>query len=379
MTNFPKDEIFNLQEVYLSDKRPNKINCGIGIYLDNKGKSYIPSSVKKAVKKLKVNNFNYLPITGDSLFLEECSKLVFDQEDSSSIAKQGVMGGTNGLFMWGSFVKKFEKKPTILIGIPTWENHLKIFSYLNFKIVTYKHLQNDQFNVDGFQKAISKNKKAYLLFQGGSMHNPTGINPSRKQWGTIADIVKKNSNKILFDFAYCGLGENIDHDTFSIRLFSKKNIDLSVVLSLSKNMSLYQHRTGVLFIKTKSKNKKVEIENTLQNLFRIINSNPAAFGEQIASLVLSDPSLKKQWLKDISMITRNLDERRRMFAKKTKGKFDHVLNGSGLFSLLRLTKNQIITLKEKYAIYLLSDGRINFGSLTKKNIEYIAKSILEVT
>lgn len=372
------DEIFSLNEEYNNDKRKNKVNCGIGVYLDDRGKPYIPLSVKKAVSKLQTKNFNYLPISGDQLFLKYSSKLIFASKNSDIFAKQGVMGGTNGVFMWGSFVKRSQKKPKILIGVPTWENHINIFRYLDFKIIKYKHLENNKYNMGGFQKAMFRNKKAYLLFHGGSTHNPTGINPSKKEWEKIANLVMKNGNSVLFDFAYCGLGESVDDDAFPIRLFLKKNIDISVVFSLSKNMSLYQHRTGALFIKARSKNKKIEFEKTLQGLFRIVNSNPSAFGEKIVSLVLSSPKLRNQWYEDIFNMTRSLIKRRKIFARKTGGKFDYILKGSGLFSLLRLNKNQIKILKRKYAIYLLSDGRINFGGLSKKNLSYVAKSLLEV-
>lgn len=373
-----EDEIFKLYERFKNDKRKNKINSAIGVYLDEKGDPYIPQSVKKAIKKIDTKNFNYLPISGNELFLKECSHLVFGSRNIKNIAKQGVIGGTNGLFMWGNFIKYFDNKPAIILGIPTWENHKKIFSYLKFRIIIYKHLLNNQFDIDGFKKIIHANRKATILFHGGPTHNPTGINPTKKEWFVLAELIKKTKHKVLFDFAYCGLGENIDRDAFPIRLFIHKGIPVSVVFSLSKNMSLYQHRTGALFIQTRGRGEKLMTEKILQNIFRVVNSNPSAFGENIAAIVLSDPNLKKQWVEDISSMTKSLKSRRVLFAKKTKGRFDYVTKGMGLFSLLELNTKQIEVLRKRYAIYLLPDGRINFGGLSKKNLTYVAKSILKV-
>lgn len=111
----PADEIFQLNTEFNQNKRREKINGGIGVYLDSRGNPYVHPVVKKAIKFLTVSNFNYLPIAGDPSFLKESTKLLLGDSLFSlfeeKLAKQGVSGGTNGLFIWGSLIKETEKKP----------------------------------------------------------------------------------------------------------------------------------------------------------------------------------------------------------------------------------------------------------------------------
>ena len=177
------DEIFSLNNDFLSDTRKTKINGGIGIYLDENGNNYIHPSIRIAQKHLKLKNFNYLPIRGEVNFLEETSKLLLGDEHYLSIkqliASQSSIGGTNGLYIWGLLAKRSKKLPVMIVSNPTWENHIKIFSSLGFNIKSYKHLtKTEQFNLEDLVRVIKKNKNATILFHGGPTHNPTVVNPN---------------------------------------------------------------------------------------------------------------------------------------------------------------------------------------------------------
>lgn len=377
------DEIFKLNNEFISDQRKEKINGGIGLYLDDEGKPYVMSAVRKAVSILNLSNFNYLPISGDSIFLEESAKIVLGNYLYSNlkknIIKQAVAGGTNGLFLWGSLIKIFNRKPLIIISNPSWENHKRIFSYLGFRIKEYKHLnEKGDFNFRAFKKIIIENPRVFLLLHGGSTHNPTGVNPDNKQWEEIVEIIKHNKNEICFDFAYMGLGNNIEKDSYSTRLFIRNNIPTSIVISYSKNMTLYQHRTGIFLRIENSIKKKTLAENHLQNIFRITNSNPPAFGQLIAKEIFTNDQLKNNWINSLKTMVKSIENRRRLFVDKTGDRFKFILKHKGLFSLLNLNPDYILKLKDKYGIYLLSNSRINFSGISIKNIEKTAKAINEL-
>src|SRR3989338_8140641 len=179
----PEDEVFKLKIEFEHDPRKGKINGGIGVYFEPHGNPFILPIVKKVIRRLIFDNFNYLPISGDPVFLMETAKLVLGKELLSEyepyIAKQGTIGGTNAVYMWARFMSKVEKKPTIIIGVPTWENHEKIFASFNFKIIRYPHLTKDRrFNIKDFLETLSGNPSSHVLFHGGPTHNPTGINPT---------------------------------------------------------------------------------------------------------------------------------------------------------------------------------------------------------
>lgn len=374
------DEIFQINADYEKDIRAEKINGGIGVYFDETGRAYVHSAVKEAIKFLNFTNFNYLPISGDSSFLDETAKILLTDQiflkNKDRIAKQGVIGGTNGIYIWCNLIKKINSRPKIIMSLPTWENNIKIFSYMGFEIITCPHLIDDErFDFQSFAKVISENPDAYILVHGGPTHNPTGINPSKDEWIKTADLIKQTGNGVLFDFAYMGLGDDISEDCFPIRFFLEKNIETSVVLSFSKNMTLYQHRAGALFIATPSKKEKDITESHLKSIFRIVNSNPAAFGELIAKTIFESRELKKMWIADLADMASSLKKRRRLFSENAGQKYKNIPDQKGLFSLLNLKSGQIDALKKKYAIYLLSNSRINFGGLSIKNIPYLAKII----
>ena len=44
-----------------------------------------------------------------------------------------------------------------------------------------------------------------------------------------------------------------------------------------------------------------------------------------------------------------------------------------------LNKEQVVTLREKHAIYMTADGRISIAGLNTGNLDYIAKAFHEVT
>jgi len=375
-----KDEIFSLNTEFTADPRIEKINGGIGIYLDNNSKAFVLPVVKSIATSLDFSNFNYLPISGDPVFLEESSKLVLGDdlydEFKNQLIKQGVAGGTNGLFVWANLIKLNNPKPTIIIGNPTWENHKKIFNYLGFNIIEYPHLNSDnQFNLAAFEKIIKQYPQNYVLFHGGPTHNPTGINPNQKEWLSIAKLIKETKSYVCFDSAYIGFGDGIEDDSFTVRHFLKEKIPLAIIVSYSKNMSLYQHRTGILIMNSIDQKDKEDSESKIKYLFRIINSNPPAFGELIAKNILQNQENKNKWLNSLEEIRTNLQNRRTLFDKYTEHKFKEVVNQKGLFSLLNLNEKQITTLKKDCGIYLLSNSRINFGGINEEKIISIAKAI----
>lgn len=377
------DEIFTLNAEFNNDTRIDKINGGIGIYLDNFGKSYVIPVINKIIPLLDFSNFNYLPISGDQFFLEESAKLVLGNnlyaENKNQLIKQGTDGGTNGIFIWASLIKFINPKPTIIISNPTWENHKKIFNHCGFNIVEYNHVNSlGLFDFNSFSKVVSKYPNSYVLLHGGSTHNPTGINPSVEEWKKISHMLKNNNNYVFFDFAYLGLGENAEKDCFPIRYFFEEKNKMAIVISYSKNMTLYQHRVGTLLIPTSRIKEKHDNEIIIKYLFRLVNQTPTAFGETIAKNILKNNEYKTEWLKSLAEMNKNIQLRRLLFDKNTNHRFPEIIHQKGLYSLLKITPEQTKKLKNKYGIYLLSTGRINFGGIALNNIPKLAKALLSL-
>lgn len=64
---------------------------------------------------------------------------------------------------------------------------------------------------------------------------------------------------------------------------------------------------------------------------------------------------------------------------KTPGNWDHIVNQIGMFSFTGLSPEQVKRLEEKHAVYLTANGRASVAGLNESNVDYVAKSIDEVT
>jgi aromatic-amino-acid transaminase len=49
-----------------------------------------------------------------------------------------------------------------------------------------------------------------------------------------------------------------------------------------------------------------------------------------------------------------------------------------MFSLIGATKEQVIEMREKHAVYMIEDSRINIASLSEKTVPMLADAIIRV-
>ena len=62
-------------------------------------------------------------------------------------------------------------------------------------------------------------------------------------------------------------------------------------------------------------------------------------------------------------------------AKGVPGDYSFITQQRGMFSFTGLTKEQVETLRDQYAIYIVGSGRINVAGLTPANVERVAEAI----
>ena len=76
------DPIMNVNLEYISDKRPNKINAGVGMIMDpQSGKPFVPTAIRKIGKEIAFENNAYLPSEGHLGYLySHASELVFSSD-----------------------------------------------------------------------------------------------------------------------------------------------------------------------------------------------------------------------------------------------------------------------------------------------------------
>ena len=370
LTPLPKDQLFLLYNEYLKDPNPQKVNLGIGLYMDDQGDPYVFPSVQKAMKEIDTTNCNYDPISGNKEFLDTMGTFLFGKTYfPSSLAIQQTCGGSHGLSMMAHLFRQKNKK-TLLVGTPTWENYSPIFH--DFHVQKFSHLDDTGApNVTAYQKAVQEAPNgSILLLQGESAHNPTGVNLSFSEIASLLEEIQKKEMFVLIDFAYLGLGD----DLATGRNLSKQLLEtfqnIAFVFSFSKNASLYKHRLGVLCIKS---NNPRALESHLEKTVRQTISTPPGFGAEVMNSLFKHSF--EPWKTELEAARMDLIHRRNLLVQSLSPSFSFLKKGRGLFGMSGLSPENIKHLQEKHAIYLPNSGRINFGGLPVEKIPYIADCI----
>lgn len=386
----PPDAILDLKWAYLADPRPNKVDLGVGIYKTENLRSLMMASVKEAEKIVfsKETVADYLPIDGDHQYLEAVGNLVFDGVYSSikdRLSSSQAVGGTGGLRI-GAEALAFIGIKKIYMSDPTWANHPHIFQRAGLHVERYPYYSKEKKGLD-FPKMrdfLDKLEERSAILFHASCHNPTGCDPTLKQWEELAELCKRKKHLAFLDLSYQGLGDGVKEDAASIRTFAKVNPEMMVVTTFAKNFSLYSQRTAAFFLLLEDAEQKKAVHSQIRRIIRGLYSNPPSHGSWIVKEILTNPTLKEHWLREVEGMRHRLSEMRKelvrlLTAKPANVDYHFLKEHKGMFSFCNLPKASVDRLKKEFAIYLPDDGRINMAGLNRDNIQYVADAILEVS
>src|SRR5260364_232459 len=92
LTLAPRDPILGLTEAFNADPRPSKVNLGVGVYTDDKGRLPLLSAVRAAKQRLfeAAAPHDYQPIDGNAAYNAAVQKLLFGA-DSAQIAQGRIV------------------------------------------------------------------------------------------------------------------------------------------------------------------------------------------------------------------------------------------------------------------------------------------------
>ena len=387
----PPDPVFGLSEQFAKDERSDKVNLTIGIYKNNDGVTPIFEAVHKAEELLLKDerSKSYLSIEGDPLYRKLSQQLIFGNNSNLVLDKkvQSIQtpGGTGAIKVFADFIFEKFSSSTIWISNPTWGNHLSIFKNSGLKTNYYRYFDksNQSLDFEGFKNDLKQSKPNDVVVLHACCHNPTGVDLNLNQWEELADICCKKELIPLFDMAYQGFGDNLESDTFGIKIFEKKLNTFFLANSFSKNFGLYNERIGALHIISQNKDMSETILTNIQPIVRSNYSNPPFHGAGIITEILSDNVLKNSWMNELSSMRKRIHSMRTLLLeqlsrKQNKVDFDYIINQKGMFSIIDLDEKQVTRLKEEFGVYLLKSGRINIAGLNDSNIQYVADSISSV-
>ena len=99
---------------------------------------------------------------------------------------------------------------------------------------------------------------------------------------------------------------------------------------------------------------------------------PPDHGGAAVRLILDDPALTALWRDELDTMRSRIRQVRAQLAKAGQaGAIDLTPLGDqhGLFSVLPLSSEQILKLRERHGIYMAGSGRVNIAGLTTGNID----------
>jgi aromatic-amino-acid transaminase len=384
----PRDPILGMTEAFVADSNPDKVNLGVGVYYDDRGKVPLLECVRLTDQALTGSGMArpYLAMDGIPEYVRCVQALLFGADHPAAV--QGrittvqAVGGTGALKVGADFIKRFAPDTAMYLSDPSYDNHRPLFEQAGFRIEMYPYYdpQTHGIKFDEMMSFLGTAPKGSIVLLHACCHNPTGVDIRDEHWGEVIKLVSARRLIPFLDFAYQGFGEGIDEDAEVIRRFAEAMPLLLVAISFSKSFSLYGERVGALSVVTADQGEAARVLSQLKRMIRTNYSNPPSHGARIVMSILGSADMRVLWRKEVlgmrdrvRLMRRELVDRLR---QKTPGRdFGFILKQRGIFSYSGLSRDQMIALRERYSVYGLESSRICVAALNSRNLDYVADAI----
>ena len=376
------DSLLALIALANADPREHKIDVGVGVYKDGEGRTPVMRAVKAAEQRLWENQDSkaYLGSKGDIRFAELLRPILFGPQDGDErITGVQTPGGCGALTLGFELVAKANPSARVLVGTPTWPNHVPIISGSDLEIVDYPYYDREAREVrfDAMMAAIGGASAGDVVLLHGCCHNPTGADLDHDQWQKVTEAVASRDLLPFVDIAYQGLGRGLEKDAAGLRMILDACDEVLVAQSCDKNFGVYRDRVGCLFLKTASKEASDNALGHVLQIAREMWSMPPDHGGAVVRTVLEDPALEADWRVELDeMRGRILRIRDRLADADPRLAF--IRDQNGMFSMLPVTPEQVIELREKHAIYMADSGRFNILGMADRDVDRFVAAVTEV-
>ena len=385
----PPDPIFSLVARFREDSNPNKINLTVGAYKNEKGLTPVMSCVKEAEQHLleSEDSKNYLGIGGLEAFNELTAGLLLGDASSTIRERRSTTiqtpGGTGALRIAAEYLDKLRPERKLWIGLPSWSNHMNIFSQANVEIRHYDYLDKatrTEVDFESLVEALLESNEGDAFLFHTCCHNPSGFDLEIDQWEIIFGFLRERNLLPIFDCAYQGFRDDLDSDVFPLRRMADLGGEFLICSSNSKNFGLYGERVGAITGVCQTTEEAERLGQYLKSLIRAIYSNPPKHGASIVAAILGDSTLRQNWDCESQTVRNRIHEMRQLLVARlnaTLGNdhFDFLLQQNGMFSFTGLQPQETDRLRDEFAIYMLRSGRINVAGVTHENVQRICDAI----
>ena len=391
VTLAPRDPILGLTEAFVADTRPGKVNLGAGVYLNDQGTVPLLEAVREA-ERLRLEAAPpraYLPMEGYAAYNRAVQQLLFGAHPALPAEGRSVsfeaLGGTGGLKIGADFLKRLSPDATVWISDPSWENHRALFEAAGFAVKTYAYYDSASHGVrfEALLADVASMRAGDVVVLHACCHNPTGVDLDAEQWHTLIDALDARGVLPFLDMAYQGFAEGVEADALALNLLAASGQSFLVASSFSKSFSFYGERVGALSVVTQSRDETERVVSQIKRVIRTNYSNPPTHGAAVVATVLNTPTLRALWEGELAGMRERIRAMRAGFVDGLRSlgvqrDFSFVTAQRGMFSYSGLRPDQVERLREEFAIYAVSTGRICLASLNSRNLAPVCAAIAKV-
>jgi len=374
------DSLLALIALCDADPRPEKIDVGVGVFRDGAGNTPILKVIKDAEQRLVDTQKTkaYLGSAGDKRFAELLRPILLGHHaDDERIAGLQTPGGCGALRLGFELIATANPKARVFIGTPTWPNHPPIVRAVGLTTVEYPYYERGQgaIRFEDMLDALRSGEPGDVALLHGCCHNPTGADLDEAQWRQVRDVVVERGLFPLIDIAYQGFGRGLDEDAYGVRLMLDSCDEVIVAQSCDKNFSVYRDRVGSLWVKTGSRDATATAMGHVFQRAREMWSMPPDHGAAAVHIVLEDADLRERWLAELAGMRDRINSvRQRIAAADPRLAF--IGRQFGMFSMLPLSKEQVLKLREEQAIYMADSGRFNVVGMGDAQIDRFIAAVV---
>jgi aspartate/tyrosine/aromatic aminotransferase len=375
------DSLLQLIALCDADPRPEKIDVGVGVFRDGSGRTPILQVIKKAERHLleTQTSKSYLGSAGDKRFTELLRPILLGEHgyDERIVGVQ-TPGGCGALRLGFELIATVNPGARVFVGTPTWPNHPPIIRAVGLEVAEYPYYERAQAMIrfDEMLDALSSGEPGDVALLHGCCHNPTGADLNHEQWAKVRRVVQDRGLIPFVDIAYQGFGRGLNEDAHGLRGILAACDEVIVAQSCDKNFSVYRDRVGALFLKTGSADASKKALAHVYQRAREMWSMPPDHGAAAVHVVLEDEELRAQWHVELDAMRDRINSvRQRIAAAHPRLAF---IGGQfGMFSMLPLSKEQVLKLRENYAIYMAESGRFNVVGMSDDQVDRFVAAVVE--
>ncbi|HZC38017.1 MAG TPA: amino acid aminotransferase [Sphingomicrobium sp.] len=376
-----EDSLIALIGMVNADPRNDKIDVGVGVFRDSEGRTPVLKVIKKAEAILQQTQESkgYLGSAGDKRFAQLIRTILLGEHaDDVRIAGVQTPGGCGALRLGFELIATVNRNARVFLGTPSWPNHAPIIRAVGLECVEYPYYERGQATIrfEDMLATLSNGEAGDVALLHGCCHNPTGADLSDEQWREVTRVVVDRGLIPLVDIAYQGFGRGLDEDARGLRGILSACDEVIVAQSCDKNFSVYRDRVGSLFVKTGSAGATATAMGHVFQRAREMWSMPPDHGAAAVHIVLDDPQLRADWLVELTAMRNRINSVRQRIASADR-RLVFIGGQYGMFSMLPLSKEQVLKLRADHSIYMADSGRFNVVGMGDHQIDRFIAAVVE--